>query len=243
MANQRVADRAYHFFGMRSGLPRGNLTNMKKLLLPAFAAAALATGCMTHGDVGVGYSYGYASPSPDMYVVGDGVNVVAYADYPTFYSDNYYWMYNGGVWYRSGYYGGGWAASYDVPYRVRSIRAPHTYARFQPGNGWTRARSPAYQGGGASVRDQRGYNGGYNGGTSGRTYTPPNGAVRDHRSGGGYSPPASSPPARDHRAAPPASYGPPPARDNRGASPSYGRGSPGVDRGRAPGGSTRNHRR
>jgi hypothetical protein len=186
---------------------------MKKLLLSVLAATAFA-GCMTHGDVGVGYSYGYAQPAPDMYVVSDGVNVVAYADYPTFYSDNYYWMYNGGTWYRSSYYGGGWAVSYDVPYRVRSIREPHSYAHFQGGAGYTR-----YNAGGTSVRDHRYNGGGYNNGgyNTGRAYNGNAGpAVRDHRT----APPAyqaPQPDVRDHRA-PAASYSPPsppPARDHR----------------------------
>jgi hypothetical protein len=202
---------------------------MKKVLLSVLAAAALG-GCVTHGDVGVGYSYGYAAPAPDMYVVGDGVSVIAYADYPTFYSDGYYWMYNGGLWYRSGYYGGGWAVSYDVPYRVRSIRAPHTYARFTPGAGWQRSY----------VRDHRSYNSG----NRGRANSGP--AVRDHRT---YSPPPATtyqPPARDHRRAPPpASYGPsssPPARDHRASPPSAPRAP--VDRGGPRGNPpARDHRR
>jgi hypothetical protein len=49
---------------------------MKKILLSVLAATAFA-GCVTHGDVGVGYSYGYASPPPEMYVMNDGVSVVA----------------------------------------------------------------------------------------------------------------------------------------------------------------------
>jgi hypothetical protein len=192
---------------------------MKKLLLSVLAATAFA-GCVTHGDVGVGYEYGYAAPAPDMYVMSDGVSVVAYADYPTFYSDNYYWMYNGGTWYRSSYYGGGWAVSYDVPYRVRGIREPHSYAHFQPGAGWTRSNA-----GGTAVRDHRYDGGGYN---QGRTYNNNAGpAVRDHRT---YSPPQQptyqAPAARDHRQGPPAqSYSPPapaPARDHRDAPPPRG---------------------
>src|SRR5688572_14998181 len=117
---------------------------MKLLLLPLMAAAALATtaGCYTRGDVGVGYSYGYASSGgyydPDLYYLSPGVSVVAYSDYPTFYADNYYWMYSGGLWYRSPYYGSGWVVYNDVPYGVRGIRNPYGYTRFQPGRGWTR---------------------------------------------------------------------------------------------------------
>src|SRR3954468_18776476 len=113
---------------------------MRKLLLPVALALACATGCYTQGDVGVGYSAGYAAPAPEMYTYGNGVSVVAYSDYPVFYSDNYYWRYgDDGLWYRSGYYNGGWAVSYDVPYGVRSVREPRSYAHFTPGAGWNRA--------------------------------------------------------------------------------------------------------
>jgi hypothetical protein len=170
---------------------------MKRLLLAAAATAALATGCYTQGDVGAGYSYGYAAPAPDLYYMSPGVSVVAYADYPTFYSDGYYWMYRDNVWYSSSYYGGGWAVSYNVPTYVRSIDRPYSYARFQPGAGWSRVSSPSY-GYNGGVRDHRTYgNGGYNGG-----YTPPptNGGVRDHRTYGG--------------GAGPSTYTPPPARQS-----------------------------
>ncbi|HEY5952096.1 MAG TPA: hypothetical protein VIV40_41650 [Kofleriaceae bacterium] len=191
---------------------------MQRILLPVVAALGLATGCYTQGDVGVGYSYGYAAPAPSMYYVQPGVSVVAYSDYPVFYSDNYYWRYDGGLWYRSSYYNGGWIAWNDVPYSVRTIDRPHTYAHFQPGQGWSRQ---PYNGGGTyqgGVRDHRGYQQGY---------SAPAPATRDHRAPTYQAPqpqPVYQQPARDHRqptysaptpaprAAPPAG---PPVRDHR----------------------------
>jgi len=183
---------------------------MKRYLLPVLAASALATGCYTQGDVGVGYSYGYAASGPDLYYMSPGVSVVAYSEYPTFYSDNYYWRYQDGLWYRSGYYGGGWAVSYDVPYRVRSIDRPTTYTRFQPGRGWVRMHDG---GGGTGYNANRSapapaYGGRARGGTTytpaargGSTYSPPardpdraNGGVTTTPRGGG-----SGPTVRDHR--------------------------------------------
>jgi hypothetical protein len=153
---------------------------MQRILLPVVAALALGAGCYTQGDVGVGYSYGYAAPAPSMYYMSPGVSVVAYSDYPVFYSDNYYWRYDGGIWYRSSYYNSGWIVWNDVPYHVRSIDRPYRYARFTPGQGWS--REP--------------YNGGYRGGYGGP-------AVRDHRTyqpQPGYRPaPAPAPGVRDHR--------------------------------------------
>jgi hypothetical protein len=140
---------------------------MQKLLLAAIASLGFA-GCYTHGDVGMGATYSsgngyYASggggyyANPQLYYYGPGVSVVAYSDDPVFYSDGYYWRYYGGTWYSSSYYGGGWTLAYNVPYGVRTIRQPTSYARFQPGQGWTRvnASGGAYTGGAPVVRDHR----------------------------------------------------------------------------------------
>ncbi|MDB4956484.1 MAG: hypothetical protein JWO36_4053 [Myxococcales bacterium] len=165
---------------------------MKALLTLSFLGA-LATGCYSEGSVGTGYSYGYASAAPGLVEVSPGVQVIADYDYPVFYSDNYYWRYDNGLWYRSGAYNGGWVASYNVPYGVRTIDRPYNYAHYR-GN-WN---------GGNRGYANGGYNRGYNGG-----YRP---AVQDHR-GGGYQPsyrpgpsaqprsvaPSRGPVVRDHR--------------------------------------------
>ncbi len=192
---------------------------MKRLMLPILAAAALTTGagCYTQGDVGVGYSYGYASAgyaSPDLYYLGPGVSVVAYSDYPAFYADNYYWMYSGGLWYRSSYYGSGWVVYNDVPYSVRSIRNPYGYTRFQPGRGWTRVSANGSYGG---SYNPRGYNArGAASSAPPAAYSAPRGgrpSGSTYRSNGGYSSPSHSnggvtvtprgggggPTVRDHR--------------------------------------------
>lgn len=185
---------------------------MKRLLLPLLASIGLGTGCYTTGDVGATYSGSYSAgyASPELYYVSPGVSVVAYSDYPVFYSDNYYWRYDNGLWYYSPYYNGGWSVSYNVPYAVRGISRPYTYARFRPSHGWRRAPAPAYHGDwryrntgnrGPAVRDHRSY--------SSPTYRAPAPTTRDHRT---YSPPAtrsaptrSAPPSRsgttvrDHR--------------------------------------------
>jgi hypothetical protein len=183
------------------------MLTMQRILLPVVAALGLATGCYHHGDVGVGYSYGYATASPSMYYVSPGVSVVAYSDYPVFYSDNYYWRYDNGLWYRSNYYGGGWVAWNNVPYSVRRIERPHTYARFTPGEGWTRGS------GGVYVRDHR-----YRGGYQGTARTAPGPAVRDHRTyqGAQGARTAPGPAVRDHRAPRPQPSQAPAPRDHRG---------------------------
>jgi hypothetical protein len=82
----------------------------------------------------VGYGYGYGTPS--MAYVGPGVQVVTDYDYPVFFSDGYYWRYDSGLWYRSGFYNRGWAVSYDVPYAVRGISRPEGYVRYRGDSGY-----------------------------------------------------------------------------------------------------------
>jgi len=183
---------------------------MRKMLLPVAAALGLLAGCYTQGDVGVGYSYGYAAPAPSLYYVSPGVSVVAYSDVPVFYADNYYWRYDSGLWYRSNYYGGGWVVWNDVPYGVRSIDRPYRYARYQPGR-WSR---PASSQGGVYVRDHRGSTPAYRG-----RY---------------QAPPASRQPAQTYRApaptyrAPAPTYRAPATRDHRTYSPAPARSAPTV---------------
>lgn len=174
---------------------------MQRILLSVVAALGISAGCYHQGDVGVGYSYGYAAPAPSMYYVSPGVSVVAYSDYPVFYSDNYYWRYDGGLWYRSSYYSGGWVAWNNVPYGVRSIDRPYRYARYQPNPRWSSQPNR-----GAYVRDQRTYNRGYQPATrpaapvvrDQRTYRAPQPQRQQPRQQPVYQPPA----ARDHRSAP-----------------------------------------
>jgi hypothetical protein len=173
---------------------------MQRILLPVVAALGFAAGCYTQGDVG--YSVGYAAPAPAMYYVEPGVSVVAYSDYPVFYSDNYYWRYDGGLWYRSSYYNGGWVVWNDVPYSVRGIDRPYRYARYNPNapyvrdhRGYQPAYRSTYSAPGPVYRDQRTYSRP----VPAQTYAPP---VRDHRAPT-YSAPApaprAAPPVRDHR--------------------------------------------
>jgi hypothetical protein len=99
---------------------------LKKLLL---TAAIVAGGCYTEADVSTGYGGG----NPDLVEVDGtpGVSVVADADYPVFFSDGFYWRYDGGVWYSSASYGRGWVVSRNVPVRVRGISNPGAYVHYR----------------------------------------------------------------------------------------------------------------
>jgi len=163
------------------------------------AAAVAAGGCYASA----GYRTGYVAPQPvyttsatvsvdtyqpDLVDVGGGVRVIADYEEPIFYTDNYYWRFYGGTWYRSSVYNGGWVVYNDIPYSVRRIDRPHAYVRYRPTGYQPRARRDPY------VRDHRGNDG----------YRPaPGPAVRDHRGGGGYDGsginPGGGPAVRDHR--------------------------------------------
>ena len=93
---------------------------MRYLMSSFLIAGAFALGgCLA--DASVGYSGGATVVAPNLVYVEPGVQVIADYDQPVFYSDNYYWRYDNGLWYRSGYLGGGWAVNYNVPVGVRGI--------------------------------------------------------------------------------------------------------------------------
>jgi hypothetical protein len=174
--------------------------------LGGIAAGALG-GCLVRTGVGVGGTVAVAGP--DLVYVAPGVYVVSDYDDSVFYSDGYYWRYDGGYWYQSGYYNRGWARAGNVPMGVRGIDRPRAYVHY-------RARGPVYHRGDIDHR-----RGAPPPRTERRAPAPPPG--RDHRS----PPPARTerrapapPPAgRDHRTPPPRTErrapAPPPGRDHR----------------------------
>jgi hypothetical protein len=120
-----------------------------RIILSIIAAASLA-GCYAETGGGVEVAgptvaveadtvpLGYVEP--EVVEVQPGVQVVYNYDYPVFFHDDFYWRYDAGTWYRSHYYTGGWAVESNVPYAVRSIDHPHTYAHYRP-NGYVSRRA------------------------------------------------------------------------------------------------------
>ena len=147
---------------------------LRSTLLLTFVLAV--TGCV--GETAVAYDASYSTGAPDLVYVSPGVSVIADLDVPVFYADNYYWRYDRGVWFRSSYRTGGWAASVNVPVGIRRIDRPavyaHTRVRVRPG------------GGRAEIRDHR---------TTAPATAVRGPAVRDQR----RAPPAKRPVVRDHR--------------------------------------------
>ena len=137
---------------------------MNRLIL---VLSLMTIGACYSEEPNVAYSGGVGYGAPGMEVVAPGVQVISDYDYPVFYSDGFYWRYDGGAWYRSGYYNRGWGIAYNVPVGVRGISRPEAYVHYRGG---------FYGGAGyrGAYRGNVGYRGGYGGGYRG-------GAVRDHR--------------------------------------------------------------
>jgi len=173
---------------------------MRTSLVKACLFAALASGCTGSGQV----TYSAGVSPPQLVEISPGVQVIVDYDEPVFYSDDFYWRYDAGVWYRSRYHTRGWTRVQAPPPRIRQIDRPTAYIHYRGG-----AQA------GPVVRDHRDY----------QPPPPPPPApapvVREHRD---YQPPPPPPPApapvvrdhRDHQPPPPPPPAPPPVvRDHR----------------------------
>lgn len=125
-----------------------------RTILSLLVAATMATTAGCFADDSVQYSGGgYAEvDSPDLVEVSPGVQVIADYDEPIFFNEGYYWRYNGGVWYSSSRWGGGWGRVDRPPVVIGRIDRPGAYSHYRP-SGWSpRART----GGRAVGRTERG---------------------------------------------------------------------------------------
>lgn len=104
---------------------------MRNVSAYVFAVAASLAGCAPTGDVE--YAGEVHVTSPELVTISPGVQVVADADEPLFYSDGMYWLYRDNGWYRSDSYRGGFARvdySY-LPQRIRVIEQPRAYVQYR----------------------------------------------------------------------------------------------------------------
>lgn len=130
------------------------VTVMRTPLLLAVTSSLLLIGCAGSGHV----QYSAHVTTPELVYINSDVQVIADYREPIFYTDNYYWRYNGGVWYRSTNHTRGWLRVDVVPVKIRRIDRPTAYIRYR---GQARAST------GPVVRDHRA--------------PAPSPVVRDHR--------------------------------------------------------------
>jgi hypothetical protein len=104
------------------------IMRIQQILLVAAFAGALGAACgpvAVHGRV-------YA-PTPQLAYVGPDLYVVADYGAPVFYTNNYYWLFYDGFWYRSSYFDRGWIVAVAVPDVVAHIDRPHRYIHYRGG--------------------------------------------------------------------------------------------------------------
>src|SRR5665647_2984669 len=95
----------------------------------ASALLVLAVGCAGSGQAS--YSASATYTAPELILIEPDVQVVADYDEPVFYTDNYYWRYDSGVWYRSNNHLRGWVRYEAVPPRLRKIERPAAYIHYR----------------------------------------------------------------------------------------------------------------
>jgi hypothetical protein len=162
-----------------------------RLTFVSLILASALTGCIASGGADVTYGGGVAVSTPDLVEVSPGVQVVADYDDSVFYSDGFYWRNDGGNWYRSTYYSGGWGYYASPPRAIISINEPYRYRNYRPSGYQPRHqpyRSPE------PIRDHRAPAAGYR--------AQPGPEVRDHREPVRSEPVRSEPEVRDHRSEP-----------------------------------------
>jgi hypothetical protein len=93
-----------------------------------------AFGCYTE-EPEPQYYAGVEDGGTDLVEVSPGVEVIVDYDEPIFFVDNFYWVYRGGYWYQSTWYGGGWVRGRNVPVTVTGISHPEQYTHYRPA-GW-----------------------------------------------------------------------------------------------------------
>ena len=154
---------------------------MRRNLIACSLATALAASAGCYSDDTATPAYGY-TVDPEFETIGPDVQVVDDLDYPVFFSDGFYWMYDGGFWFRSHSWRGGWigVAPVGVPYGIRGIRAPLAYSHWHGGlaHGSVAFHGSVYRGG---------YHGGYHGvRPSYQPHVVAHGYGRGARGGGGH---------------------------------------------------------
>lgn len=91
--------------------------------------ASLLTIAACSGSGSVRYQAQYSTP--ELVEIEPGVQVIADYDEPVFYSDNFYWRYDGGVWYRSRDYRRDWVRVERPTARVARIARPGAYVHYR----------------------------------------------------------------------------------------------------------------
>lgn len=102
---------------------------MRTRLLSSLLFIAIAGGCAATGSGSAHYSASVTTPR--LLFVTTDVQVIENHHEPIFFSSNYYWRYDNGVWYRSTYHTRGWVRVSVVPMQIRRIERPTAYVYYR----------------------------------------------------------------------------------------------------------------
>jgi hypothetical protein len=102
---------------------------MRNSLLHVAASSllALSIGCTASGRMHTSASVS----TPEMVYINSDVQVISDYQEPVFYTSNYYWRYDNGVWYRSSNYTSGWIRIQVVPVVIQRIERPASYVHYR----------------------------------------------------------------------------------------------------------------
>jgi hypothetical protein len=114
--------------GMRDA-PGEHMQNTLRILL---GSALLLPACYVGETDGVAVASVSANGNADLVEIQPGVEVVADYGVPIFFADDFYWRLDGGIWYQSTWYGGGWYRAAHVSPRVAGIGHPERYTHYRP---------------------------------------------------------------------------------------------------------------
>jgi hypothetical protein len=123
----------------------------------ALGTVALGAGAACTGTGTVRYTATATYSQPSLAYVSPGVYVVEDYNEPVFYSNNLYWRYHNGVWYRSQYHDRGFVYYAAPPRAVLSIQRPYAYVRYRGTTHYRAGRDVRHAPGGVRVRDHRYY--------------------------------------------------------------------------------------
>jgi hypothetical protein len=103
------------------------MRNLFSSLLFVIATGAVGTACTATGSA----RYSASATMPTMVYISPGVQVIEDYEEPIFYSSNVYWRFNGGVWYQSRSYTGGWVRVTRPPATIVRIERPSMYVHYR----------------------------------------------------------------------------------------------------------------
>ena len=106
---------------------------MRNTIRMMLVSALLGSGCYADELTPVNAVTG--DGTAELVEISPGVEVVADYGTPIFFADDLYWWFDGGIWYSSSWYGGGWTRAGFVSPRVAGIVHPERYAHYRP-EGW-----------------------------------------------------------------------------------------------------------